>query len=494
MESIYHIVGERKLTRREELAEDRALRAFRAEQIGKAASYHLPKLPNIPDAIFLRPQDAEYEDYLPLHNKRNDLAPALRIVCTSTKAVSESIKWVSSHNLPLALRCGGHCFEGFSQSNGVVIDVRRMGLISVNAAQNTVAVSAGADLGNVYRKVSASGHCFAAGSCPTVGITGHTLGGGAGLLGRRFGLACDNIKEIRFVDAMGATWNIDANSHPDQFWAARGGGGGSFGVVTRFVFHIHKLAHVHTFGVTWEFTNTAKNLKKAWEVFDAWQKWAPEAPQSITAIMKLQKVSGGKLRLRCIGQTTGPEADLRKELSTHLIVHNPTSALKIKKRTWIKAVEYFGGSFDYQSVFMEGKSDVVEKPLSAAAVKVLFTSILAIPVANIVAICDAYGGTIANLTVDDTAFPHRGQRTWSIQYYSQWQKKSQTSVRLARNAQVYAAMRPFMDGTAYVNYPDIDVHNFADSYWGKNLPRLKQIKKTVDPNNFFRHDQSIPLP
>src|SRR5262245_53041658 len=138
MESIYHIVGERKLTRHQKLAEDRFFRAKRNEQIASAASFPLPTLPDIPNAIFLRPQDAEYVEYLPLHNKRNSIAPALRILCTTTQAVADSIKWIADNHLPFALRCGGHCFEGFSQSNGVVIDLRRMSLTTVNAAQKTV--------------------------------------------------------------------------------------------------------------------------------------------------------------------------------------------------------------------------------------------------------------------------------------------------------------------------------------------------------------------
>ena len=494
MDNIYQILGERKLTPAEQQLEDQLRLSSLKKQLAVASAVPIPTLPNIPDAKFLRPQDSDYLKYLPLHNIRNDVAPALRIVCTSTQAVSDSIKWVADNDLPLALRSGGHCYEGFSQSSSVVIDLRRMGLTVVDSANETVAVSAGADLIKVYRKVAAQGFAFAAGSCPTVGVAGHTLGGGMGLLGRRFGLACDNLREVRLVDANGSIIVANENNHADHYWACRGGGGGSFSVATRFVFDIHKLSHVHTFGITWKFSDTASYQTKAVDVFNAWQRWAPEAPQSITSIMLVQKFSNSEIRLRCIGQSTGTESQLKNEVDTNLIVHQPSSPLRIRKKTFIKAVEDYSGSFDYQSIFMEGKSDVVTQPLSPDAIQTMFDALMAIPKGHVVAICDAYGGAISDVPEKVTAFPHRGNKTWAVQYYSRWSKASQTATRLASIEQVFAAMRPFMSGAAYVNYPDANLPDYASSYWMGNLSRLKQIKESVDPENFFQHGQSVPLP
>jgi FAD/FMN-containing dehydrogenase len=490
MESPYFISGERVRKPVAKRAKARVPKKV-AARIAKAVA--LPPLPTIADAAFLRPQNADYAKYLPLHNKRNNAQPALRIMCTSTQAVADSIKWIRDHNLPFALRCGGHCYEGFSQSDGVVIDIRKMGVITIDAGQKIVTVSAGAALGKIYRAVAAAGSAFAGGSCPTVGVAGHTLGGGQGLLGRRYGLACDNLVSVRIVDHNGVIRVATATDEPDLFWACRGGGGGSFGVVTRFQFKIHPLTHVHTFRITWKFANTSTGLAKATQVFNAWQNWAPGAPNSITALMKVQR-SSDQLMLRCIGQSTGTNAELEQQVNTHLVVQPPTTALEIVKRTFIKAVESFAGSFDYETTFMKAKSDFVLQPLSNAGITKLFSEILKFPAGNVAALCDPYSGAIANLGAADTAFPYRAAGTYAIQYYSRWSAAADTAVRLARIKKVYDAMRPFVGNAAYVNYCDIDQSTFASAYWGQNLARLKQIKQTVDPGNFFKHGQSVPLP
>lgn len=461
----------------------------------------VPPFPNIPNARLLKPGDADYAKYLPLHNRRNNLQPSARILCTSTQAVADSLNWVRTNGLQLALRSGGHCYEGFSQSPSAVIDTRGMGLVTVNAAAKTVSASAGASLGKIYKAVAAQGFAFAGGSCPTVGVAGHTLGGGFGLLGRRYGLACDNLIAVRVVDANGVIHECDAANKPDHYWAARGGGGGCFFIATRFTFRIHTLASVRTFKVAWKFPNTSAGLTQAAQVFNAWQQWAPVAPQSITSIMRLSRASDGKLKLDVIGQSTGPAASLTQQLNSNLIVRPPTTALAVTSRSFLAAVDHYSGntlnSTDYPVAFMKAKSDVVSAPLSAAALSTLFQKILATPPGMpFIAMCDAYGGAVADLAAADTAFPHRGPQTFVIQYYASWTSASASTAITTNLNSIYQAMRPHMSGGAYVNYPDMELPNpgFASAYWGSNLPRLKQIKAAIDPANVFKHGQSVPLP
>ena len=489
MESPYYIVGERV---RKPAAKEAG--AGGAKTLASPSAAALPPLPTIADAVFLRPQDADYAKFLPLHNRRNNAQPALRVMCASTQAVADSLKWIRDHKLPFALRSGGHCYEGFSQSAGVVVDIRGMGLVTIDAAQKIATVSAGASLGKVYRAVAAAGFALAAGSCPTVGVAGHTLGGGQGLLGRRYGLACDNLVSVRIVDRDGAIRVATTQDETDLFWACRGGGGGSFGVATRLQFRIHSLSQVHTFRISWKFANASAALAKAAQVFDAWQRWAPRAPTTITAIMKVQKATDGKLMLRCIGQSTGGKTELEQEIGAHLVVQPPTTALEIVQRSFIEAVESFAGSFDYETIYMKAKSDFVLQPLSNAGIAKLFEEILKLPAGHVAALCDPYGGAIADIVATESAFPYRGAGTYAIQYYSRWGSAADTSVRLARIRRVYDAMRPFMGTAAYVNYCDMDLQDFAPAYWYQNLPRLRQIKLANDPGNFFRHGQSVPLP
>jgi FAD/FMN-containing dehydrogenase len=485
MESPYYIYGERKL-RHQAVAEATAPPVARS-------LVSLPPLPSIAGATMMMPSHPSYSSFLPLHNKRNNVRPALRIVCTSTQAVADSVNWVRNNNLPLALRSGGHCYEGFSQSDGVVIDIRRMGLVTVDAPNESVTVSAGASLAKIYYAVDAAGFAFVGGSCPTVGIAGHTLGGGMGLLGRRFGLCCDNLLSVRFVKADGTIVEADSMNEPDIYWACRGGGGGSFGVATRFKFKIHPITTVRTFRIVWTFANFSSALTKARAVFNSWQNWAPNAPTSITAILTVQRISGNRLMLRCVGQSTGTVATLQTELANITQAAAPDSAPVIVSRTFIKAVESFAGGFDYETIYMDAKSDFVFDPLSNAAISTLFSSIMSFPAGNVAALCDAYGGAIAQVAANATAFPHRAPGAYSIQYYSRWTSSADSAIRLSRISQVYNAMAPYRSGAAYVNYCDLDLGpGYANAYWGANLTRLRQIKTAFDPANLFHHAQSVP--
>ena len=260
----------------------------------------LPPLPTIPDVELLTPGSPKYDEYLPASNLRTTVRPALRALCKTEQSVAAVLNWVRTNGLPFALRCGGHSFEGFSQSANVVIDTRKIDDVTLDAGSQMVTVGAGASLGTVYEALNGSGFAFAAGSCPTVGVAGHALGGGFGLLGRAYGLTCDNLVSLNIVDADGGILTIDAQQHPDLFWACRGGGGGSFGIATKFRFRVQVLPRVVVFGVTW-----ALSTAKAVRLFDAWQRWAPAAPNAITSIMKVGRRSDGNMSLRCIGQSTG---------------------------------------------------------------------------------------------------------------------------------------------------------------------------------------------
>jgi FAD/FMN-containing dehydrogenase len=108
-------------------------------------------------------------------------------------------------------------------------------------------------------------------------------------------------------------------------------------------------------------------------------------------------------------------------------------------------------------------------------------------------VCDAYGGAMAKIAPDATAFVHRDGTLFCLQYGSVWANAVDTPERLNEMRQFYATMRPYVSGAAYVNYCDTDLTDWPSAYWGQNLPRLQQIKSAFDPNNVFHHAQSVPL-
>src|SRR5580692_783095 len=202
----------------------------------RAAMAQLPALPNLPstDALLLRPSDTQFAGYQKSFNTRTALTPQLRALCKTAGAVGVMVDWCRSNNLPFALRSGGHSYEGFSQSSSVVIDTRLMSAIKVDEASKTATVGAGASLGQVYKAIAKSGLAFPGGSCPTVGVSGHLLGGGYGYLARSYGLACDSLLSIALINPNGQQVQADAHQNADLFWACKGGGGGSFGIATSF--------------------------------------------------------------------------------------------------------------------------------------------------------------------------------------------------------------------------------------------------------------------
>lgn len=450
----------------------------------------LPKLPSLPasEALLLQPSSSNFNKYEPAYNKRTMLTPQLRALCKTPNAVRVMVDWARTNQVPFALRCGGHCYEGFCESASVVIDTRLMSKVEVDATNRSAKVGAGAALYDVYKAIAAQGFAIPAGSCPTVGVSGHVLGGGFGLLGRQLGLACDSLQSVEMVNAQAQIVSADAQNQPDLFWASRGGGGGSFGAATSFRFTLHPIGQVVVFGVTW--TLDAAHAAK---VMKAWQAWAPNAPNAITALYRMGHVGDGDFNVHVFGQTVGSASQLRQELRALLDVETPDDLPVIKSKTFLQAVNYFSGGFDYESTYVKCKSDYVLSPLSDDGIATLIDGLRQLPPNAIVPICDAYGGAVFDVAPDASAFAHRAGTIYCIQYYSSWGSAASTPTRLTRMRNLYASMRPYVSGAAYVNYCDLDLTDYGDAYWGANLARLKQIKSTFDPDNVFRHAQSIPV-
>jgi FAD/FMN-containing dehydrogenase len=443
----------------------------------------LPPLPNLPasDALLLRPGDAHFGDYQSAFNARTMLTPQLRALCKNASAVGVMIDWCRSKQIAFALRCGGHSYEGFSQSSSVVIDTRMMNSIAVDTQAKTASVGAGTSLGDLYRAIAPRGFAFPGGSCPTVGVSGHLLGGGYGYLARPFGLACDNLLSVDLVDPGGKQVQADGEQNKDVFWACRGGGGGSFGAATRYRLNLIKLANVFTFNIRLPPLQPAR----AAAIMKEWQAWAPKAPKSIDSNVVIIGHSDGTISLRCAGQSIGSSKELQRELRFL------SSSVQPVQRSFIDAVTYFAGSdgWKYASAPMKGKSDYVAAPLSDEGLATLMGEIARRPA--IYVICDSYGGAIAAPSIDATAFAHRSD-LFCIQYGSTWSNPGDTPRRLRDMNELYAAMRPFVSGGAYINYCDRDLVDWPQAYWGENLSRLKQVKTAFDPDNVFQHAQSVP--
>ena len=443
------------------------------------------------DGKVLRPGNAGFDDFLPF-NLRTATRPLAVAQCLTSNGVSLAIRWARRHQVPLCAHAGGHSYEGFSSCAGLLIDVRKMDGITIDTASQTARLGAGCLLGNVATALFAKKLALPAGSCRPVGVSGLTLGGGHGLTARKFGLTCDSLLSARVVMADGSVVNASANEHPDLFWALRGGGGGNFGIVTEFTFKVHPVDHVIAFSITWP------NDSFRTAIIRTWQNLAKGAPDELSFLLHVNGGQGKINHLGCSGlylprqaSQTPNLAELKTLLGPLLSLGNPS--FHPREFSYLDSVKFFAGDGDYNRVFFKGKSDYVQELWSDATIQAFITAVRACasPVATIL---EAYGGAIGRVGQADTAFPHRGDTLFCLQYYLQWTTSAATNGNVAALRTLYTAMRPYLPGYSYVNYIDADLPDFARAYYKNNLPRLQAVKGQYDPDNFFHFAQSIPLP
>ena len=171
------------------------------------------------------------------YNRAIQQFPLIIVYCRNNRDVSNAVQWSRRHCVPLRIRSGGHNYEGYSNGNcTLIIDISKMN--KMDECSNKLYVQGGVNNEQVYDFVSSKNYPFPGGTCPTVGVSGYTLGGGWGLSCRLFGLGCDSLEEIELVNFNGAIIKASRRCHPDLFWACRGAGGGNFGVIVSMTFKL----------------------------------------------------------------------------------------------------------------------------------------------------------------------------------------------------------------------------------------------------------------
>jgi FAD/FMN-containing dehydrogenase len=423
-------------------------------------------------------------------NPRFDVVRPLAVVYAKTIAdVRRVIHWASENDVRLATRSGGHSFAGFSTTPGIVLDVSRLTNVHANP-DGTASVAAGAKLGSVYARLWSGGRAVPFGTCEAVGVSGLTLGGGHGYSSRALGLACDNVVQIEIVTADGRRRICNAHSEPELFWALRGAGAGSFGVVTKLAFRTHPVDLVTSLNHTWPWA-------AAREVAHAWQAFAPHAPDSISCSLSFAPPppAGGTPLVSVNGQVFGTRDQALSLLAPLTDAVRPTRLAAVQ-RSFISAVRYFASDNPTRRSFA-AKSNYGLAPLPDAAVDVIidaFESAARDPRLGAVgSLLFAHGGAINRVDPAATAFAHR-LALFSIRYSAFWSVTATPDIAAAHLAWVrntHAAMRPFVAG-AVTNYADPELRDWGTAYYGSNLRRLVAVKRHYDPENFFRFKQSIP--
>ncbi|MFJ9783800.1 FAD-binding oxidoreductase [Amycolatopsis sp. NPDC101161] len=421
----------------------------------------------------LRPGTDGYDSakraFNPLFDGNNPVAVAK---VTSAQDVQTCVQ-AAAGRLTLAARSGGHSYAGYSvPESGLVVDVSGMNKVEIRDTQ--AVIGAGAKLKDVYAGLAAAGRALPAGSCPTVGIAGLTLGGGIGVLARKYGLTCDHLSSAQVVTADGKLVTASATSEPDLFWALRGGGGGNFGIVTEFTFDTDPAPNLTVFSLHFP-------AGSATGVLGAWQQWIAAMPPELWANIV---VSGGSpVQCRVGGCYVGAPAGLNTLLNnlTANAGARPTQRT-VKALDYLGAMNYFSGSSARQSFV--ASSRIITSPVDPAKVVALADGR-----AGMDLLIDGLGGKVAEPAKDATAFWHRDALA-SVQIYAPATAKTRAKVA-ASVEEVVAGLAAAGAGGGYVNYIDPTLPDWKAAYYGDNAKRLGDVAKKYDPFNVFRFGQGV---
>ena len=460
----------------------------------------------------IRPGESGYTTAKELFDPRFDsLHPAGIAYCRNPHDVATSLAFVRKYGLPVAARCGGHSYAGWSSTSGLIVDVTRMAGVSVSGGNpKTATVGAGTRLIDFYNGLAAHGRAVPGGSCPTVGISGLTLGGGIGVVARAYGLSSDNLTSLQIVTADGQIRTASARTNPDLFWACRGGGGGNFGVATSFTFTTHPAGDICLFFLSWPWSQAAR-------VIAGWQSWAPHAPDQLWSNLHLAAAPGGSIPSIQVGGTylgTVSEAAAQLEKLYAAVGSDPSSPF-LESTTWLHAMlveagcasltvqqchlptQTTGGQLSRASEY--AKSDFFTKPLSSHGIGTLLAGVENLrrvsgaPGGSGGIAFDALGGAVNRVAPGATAFVHRNA-LFGAQYTTTWPVGSASAGVARQHAwqqSFWQSMRPYASGQAYQNYIDPSLANWRQAYYGANYTRLTQVKAAYDPHRLFSFPQAV---
>jgi len=426
----------------------------------------------------ITPFDKEYGILRLEYNLDINKFPLAIVYCYDYIDVSNAIKWCKQNCIALRIRTRGHNYEGYSTGTGVlVIDTSHMNKINIIAQNDVAVIQAGAMLENVYSKLADQGYGFNGGTCPTVGISGLVLGGGIGLSCRNFGLVTDDLLEIQIVNENGVLLTANDHINCELFWACRGAGGGNFGVVISYTFNIHKVDKVTVIQLRW-------NEVSREAFFALWQCFFKTATKKISCFAGFNK-EGTYLN----GFFYGNKSEAEKILKNFLLLPGLLKNSSIEYVPFICAVKAIASFYGPPNRF-KSTGRFVYKPLSEKNIKKLVEFVDNSPGEdNCFIRLYSLGGAIKELPSDSTAFYYRNAE-YIIGVTADWEKDDTAKFFKKWVAEVLQYVNPLTNGS-YVNFPYAELQNYGNAYYGKNYPRLIEVKQIYDPDNIFNFPQSI---
>lgn len=434
----------------------------------------------------IAPDDPRYEDARTPFYGGIDKHPAAIVRAADAGDVSRLVSLAREHGFELAVRSGGHSNAGHSTSEGgIVLDLSAMKKLEIDHASQTAWVETGMTAGEYTAAVGAHGFVTGFGDTGSVGLGGITLGGGVGYLVRKYGLTIDHLLAAEIVTADGQLLHVDENSHADLFWAIRGGGG-NFGVATRFKFKLHKLDQ--GYGGMLVLPATADAIASFLAEADS----APDELSTILNVMSappmpfLPEEVHGKLILMAMMFYAGDAEAGERVMSKFRAIATPYADMLCP----MACPEMFPPEEGGYHPVAAGRTmflDHVDSSIAQFILNTLSKSTAMMAVTQL----RVLGGAYARVPADATAYAHRGSRIMANlaalygnpdekEHHETWVTKYEKKLRQS-------------DKGAYVNFlAEVDQKQIRAAYPGETWKRLGKVKKKYDPTNLFHMNQNIP--
>jgi len=450
------------------------------------------------------PQDTNYQLDRTSFMSAFQHFPQMIVHCQGFADVVRSIRFAKEVGLHPVCRAGGHSTAGYSVNDDMVIDVSALNYVRVDPDARIAWAGAGANFAHVNATLDLYGLHLPGGGCDTVCVAGYMQGGGYGFTSQMFGMNCDQVRGFHMALADGRIVKASAQENPDLFWAVRGGTGNNFGVLLEIEYRLHRLGTLWGFGFKWP-VETARQAAAASKALHVWQTnfTGDAAPQNlgIQAMLGHTKGPGDKTVAPYFivrGMFNGSQADCRKVLEPLLSLMPDVKHYRdIWRRGTYSDLNQYLLNYPTElpanvpaSARSLAKSHIVGRHLTfeeCAAIIGLYR----IPrnADNFIGF-EPYGGAINAIAPDDTAFWHR-TAAMDVFLFSFWLLETSRAGAEAYVSEFDRVLQPLSNGHSYQNYPNRQIEDFGDVYFGGNLPRLLQVKQAYDPDNFFRFPQGL---
>lgn len=438
------------------------------------------ELRHLPYAIY--PVSKGYDTARLNFNKRFIVFPKAIFAPRTNEELIHVFKALKKHKLHFSVRSGGHCLEPGSLSSNYIIDLRNFHELSFDTKKREAVIGAGVRLGTVIETLGEHDYAIPTGTCSSVGNAGLALGGGVGFLGRQFGLTCDSVKSITLLNAEGKIIEVNSKKHPDLFWALRGAGNGSYGIVTSITYKIHHVPKTSWLNLTFEW-----DKKTIPHIIKAWQAWVETLPHTISTELHLI-YQNKKLKVEVVALKVGKD-EFTEWKSAFEQLHPKVS---ITKGSYLDNAPKWADRAPFP--FLKGKSDIMMKPIGDDAIQasIEYFEQLKEKKEPFFAFFEfeAFGGSIPKTKT--AFFPRKAFGWWYQAIY--WDREDFSAHALHLQRKFHEKIAPFVSKFAYANIVDYDLkERFLEAYYGDHVDRLMEIKKDHDPENIFRWKQSIPL-